>query len=245
MDELLNNEPARARIALIWKKRAVGEHQSTARFAAYAQWMKGLGVPRRFQDKALEASEDELRHRQVCLDMAHRLGFGEITLDYQDFTPRSPVGPANMLASMVAFCCLVETMNVAQLASALGQIKNTEISQATRKLLVDEVKHSRLGWAYLTWARRQGEGDLLAQYIPQMLWEAVTPELFVDVPPVPDEALLLASGDPPMAMRRALFLQTVNEVFLPGLEANGIPTDPARAWLANPTWPGHGAGQQP
>jgi hypothetical protein len=40
-----------------------------------------------------------------------------------------------------------------------------------------------------------------------------------------------------MPARRALFLKTVNEVVLPGLEVNGVATEKARTWLANPTWP--------
>jgi hypothetical protein len=244
VEELLKSEAARSRIALIWKKRAVGEHQSTARFATYAERLKGFGVPQRFQDKTFEASADELRHKQVCIDMAHRLDFGEITFEPQDFTPRFPIGPENMLADMVAFCCIVETMNVAQLSTNMGQIKNTELRQATRTLLVDEVKHSRLGWAFLSWARRQGLGGELGQHLPDMFMDAVPPELFAEVPAHPDEELLLASGDPSMPIRLALFLKTANEVILPGLETNGVSTDRARAWLANPSWPHPEAGHQ-
>jgi hypothetical protein len=244
VEELLKCESARARIASVWKRRAVGEHQSTARFATYAERLKGFGVPQKFQDKAFEASADELRHKQVCVDMAQRLGYGEITFEPQDFTPRFPIGPENMLADMVAFCCIVETMNVAQLSTNMGQIKNTEIRKATRTLLVDEVKHSRLGWAYLSWARRQGLGLNLGRYLSEMLTHAIPPELFAEVPPHPEADLLLASGDPPMPMRLALFLKTANEVILPGLETNGVSTDGARAWLANPSWPHLEAGHQ-
>jgi len=242
VNALLDNERARARIALIWKMRAVGEHQSTARFAAYAKRMRELGVPPHFQDEAFAASEQELRHREVCVEMAQRLRYGEITFETQDFTPIGPHGPANLLADMVAFGCLVETLNVAQLSTFLRDITEPEIRQATRKLLADEVGHSRLGWAYLAWAHGQGEGRLLAPHLPYMLWEAVPPSLFAEIPPHPEEAVLLAMGDPPIPTRRALFFKTMNEVVLPGLEAHGVATDHARAWLENPTWPrGHEA----
>jgi hypothetical protein len=225
------------RLALVWKRRAIGEHAANARFAAYAERLKAQGVPQRFQDEAFSSSEQELRHREVCLDMAHRLRFGEITFEPQDFTPLGPAGPENMLADLVALCCVVETINVAQLSMALRDIVEPEMRQATRKILADEVNHSRLGWAYLNWAKAAGQAELVAPHIPQMLREAVTPAIFTDPPPHPAEALLITMGDPPMHRRRALFVQTIIDVILPGLEANGIATEPARKWLANPTWP--------
>jgi hypothetical protein len=237
IDGLLRNEPARERMALIWRRRAVSEHEATARFAAYAERLKDFEVPGRFQDETFQASEQELVHREVCLDMAHRLRAGEITFAPQDFTLRVPAGPANMLADMVALCCIVETLNVAAISTSLREIKDREMRQATRKILADEVKHSRLGWAYLAWARTKGEGELLAPHIPQMLWEAISPDLFTDPTPHPEQALLTEMGDPAMPARRALVLETINEVILPGLEANGIDTGPARAWLQRPTWP--------
>jgi len=237
MDALLNNEAARARMALIWKRRAVGEHEATARFAAYAERLRAVGAPQGFQDQAFESSEQELRHRELCLDMAHRLRSGEIVFQDRDFSRRPPATPADVLVDMVALGCVVETINVAHLSTSLRNITEPELRRATRKILADEVKHSRLGWAYLTWARVGGEGDGLAEQVPQMLWEAVTPDIFADAPPHPEQALLRAMGDPPMPARRALFVQTVTDVILPGLEASGISGEPARAWLANPTWP--------
>ncbi len=119
----------------------------------------------------------------------------------------------------------------------MRDIRYAEIRRATRRLLADEVEHSRLGWAYLAWARDQGEGGLLAPHLPSMQWEAVPPSLFVESPSHPEEAMLIAMGDPPISTRRALFFKTMNEVVLPGLEAHGLATDHARAWLENPTWP--------
>jgi hypothetical protein len=240
MQELLDNEAARARMALIWKRRAVGEYVATARFAAYAERMKLFNVPQGLQDKAVEASEQELEHQAVCLELAHRLGFGDFEFHSEDFSlrPDQEFGPANLLADMVRLGCVVETCNTAQLATALHHITEPEIRLATRKILADEVQHSRLGWAYLEWARANGEGELLAQHVPKMLWEAVGPEMFMDLPPHPEEALLFRMGDPPMQLRRELFVHTITDVILPGLEKHGISTEPARAWLANPTWPG-------
>jgi hypothetical protein len=240
VDELLKNERARARIAEIWKMRAVGEHQSTARFAAYAARMKRLGIPQEFQDQALEASADELRHRDVCLDMARRLRFGEIVLGPQEFPVPADYNRANLLADMVVFCCFTETINVILLTKALHDIREPEIAAATRILLRDEVTHSKLGWSYLAWARSRGEGDLLSQHLAHMLWDALPQHLFVDGPARPDADFLLAMGDASMPTRRALVLQAVREVVLPGLEANGIDTAGAKAWLDAPTWPSSG-----
>ena len=123
------------------------------------------------------------------------------------------------------------------LPSALQQIKEPEIRKATRSLLVDEVKHSRLGWAYLTWARRKGVGEDLGSQIARLFWEAIPSDLFVDGPPHPEAEVLLTVGDPSIPERRALFFKTTTEVIIPGLEANGVSTEGVRQWLASPTWP--------
>ena len=108
---------------------------------------RAAAAPRGLQNQAFESSEQELRHREVCLDMAHRLRSGEIVFQDTDFNRRAPATPADVLFDMVALGCVVETINVAHLSTSLRNITEPELRRATRKILADEVKHSRLGWA--------------------------------------------------------------------------------------------------
>jgi hypothetical protein len=242
VDALLKNEAVRARMAAIWKMRVESEHVATARFAAYAERMKSLGgIPQQFQDEAIQSSEQELTHREVCFNMAHRLRCEEIVLTAPDFTPPSTIGPENVLADMVDFCCFQESCNVAHLSVSYRAITDRDLRLATRKILADEVKHSRLGWAYLAWARGQGLGEELGRHIPQMLWTAAAPALFSNPTPHPEQALLTEMGDPSMRARHAVFVDTLENVLFPGLEQHGIDTGPARAWLAVPSWPNRGS----
>jgi hypothetical protein len=144
--------------------------------------------------------------------------------------------PERLLADVVATCCFSETLNVSLLAASLEAASDSGIREATRELLADEVAHSRLGWAYLSWARGQGLGARLGERLAGMLSSVTLPVLFSESPPLPDEAALLELGDLPLRGRRELFLHTLEEVILPGLQAQGISVDDARAWLAHPTW---------
>jgi hypothetical protein len=64
-----------------------------------------------------------------------------------------------------------------------------------------------------------------------MLSGAVDDRLFT-APDEPESSELLRHGVLPASRKREIFLGTLHEVVLPGLEQFGIDTAPARAWIA-------------
>jgi len=234
-------DPIKARLAYIWTKRTVAEIEATARFAAYAERMRRLGVPPRFVEEAGKASEDERRHTRICREMAGRFGVSGIDAQPDDYRVHEGDSPERLFGDVIATCCFSETLNVALLSSTLKFARDPGIREATRELLGDEVRHSRLGWAYLTWGRLQGLGSSIPGRLPEMLVTVSGPKLFRDAPRRADEEGYRALGDAHMSERRVLFETTLAGVILQGLEDQGIATDSARNWLRNPSWPeGHG-----
>jgi len=234
-------DPVTARLAYIWTKRTIAEIEATSRFAAYADRMRKHGAPPVFEAQARAASEDEQRHTQICRGMARRFGVEHLDVQPDDYRVGEGDSPERLFGDVIATCCFSETLNVALLSTTLQYAKDSEIREATRKLLADEVRHSRLGWAYLTWGRLQGLGASIAGRLPEMLVTVTGPKLYREATAREDEERYRALGDAHMSERRALFETTMQEVILKGLEDQGIATGGARAWLAQPSWPpGHG-----
>jgi hypothetical protein len=235
---LLTNsgDPVRDRLAYIWTKRSVAEQEATSRFAFYAWRMRALGVPSRFEEETLAASADEKRHLALCLGVAGRFRMEALPLEPVHYKLIRPDTPEQLLWDMVASCCFSETINVALLSTTLRFAQDPEIREATRELLADEVKHSRLGWAFLAWGRSQGLGASLAGGLATMLMTVSGPPLFSNAPHREDDASYRHLGDADISERRQLFFETVDEVILRGLEEQGIATDRAREWLAAPHW---------
>jgi hypothetical protein len=232
-------EEVRARLAEVWTNRAISEHQATYRFEAYAKRMEEFGVSSELAERTHQASADELRHKEICLEVAARFGARAPKLEPYEFR-RRPDGREILLSNVVATCCVTETLNTPFLALSLEITEDLGTRTAVRELLKDEVNHGKLGWAYLAWARRQGEGATLQEQLPEMLMEGSGPSFFVQPPEVsPHEAELARYGDLSMAQRQKIFFDTTENVIFPGLEANGISTELARAWVKKPVWREH------
>jgi hypothetical protein len=236
---LLDLGAVRAKLAETWTSRAVSEHEATLRFGVYARRMQGFGVPLELIERTLEASADEERHQEICLEVARRFGAPEVRFEPFDFW-RRPDSLEVLLSNMVATCCLTETLNAPFLALSLHVAEDRPMKAALRELLKDEVNHGKLGWAYLAWARQQGHGAGLREELPELIMDASMPSFFAAEPEVdPREAELAHFGELSIAQRRAIFFEGLDEVIFPGLEASGIDTQAARSWIAKPVWRTH------
>jgi hypothetical protein len=198
--------------------------------------MEGFGVPLELIERMLEASADEKRHEEICLEVARRFGAPEPTFEPFEFW-RRPDSREVLLSNMVATCCLTETLNAPFLALSLHIAMDPPMKVALRELLKDEVNHGKLGWAYLAWARQQGDGARLSEELPGLIMDSSMPNFFTAEPKVdPLEAELAHFGELSIAQRRQIFFEGVNEVIFPGLESSGVDTQLARAWVAKPVW---------
>lgn len=215
-----------------WSFRERVEHDAARRFArlapAIAAFDPGSPVP----GLLLRATEDERRHAVLCAGLARHFGgppAGE--------PPEVRIAPASLgpreaaLYELVAACCITETESVATVTTLLGHAASAEVRPVLHQIARDEVVHSRLGWTHLAREAALLDVTFLARWIPSMLAGTADPALFDEDPPDEPEDLPRA-GLLPRAERRALFVRTLEEVVFPGLEAFGVGTGPARAWLA-------------
>jgi hypothetical protein len=211
-----------------WAFRARVEREAALRFARLAEEIAAFDPESPVPAMMRKAAEDERRHLALCEELAGGPVPGVIGEDR--IAPRS-FGPREAaLYETVAACCITETESVATVTSLLAfEDAEPRVREVLHEIARDEVGHSRMGWAHL--ARESGFIDVsfLASWIPSML-VAAAGNAFEDALPEPPD--LPRYGVLPVARKRDVFVQTLQDVVLPGLEQFGISTGPARAWLS-------------
>ena len=226
--------PLRELAARAWRFRCGVERDAHRRFARLAGWLDGCGFAGSLADMALRASSDERRHASRCADLAESYGASVAGLPSAEPAALAPAGlphRAAVLYEAVAACCVTETGSVGVLTELLGSVRGGPLRRTLRELAADEVLHSRLGWAVLAAERDRGTASVLGPHVPAMLAGSIDPELFRPGDPSQEDESLLEHGVLPRALQREVFTRTALQVVLPGLEANGVDTGPARRWL--------------
>jgi hypothetical protein len=228
------SEPVRRLVAEAWTFRWQVELDAALRFARLAERLGELGEPESMVALARRAAEDEQRHAGLCEALARE--YGQAVLPEAP-TAISEVAPARLtlrervLYELVAACCITETESTAVLTTLLVPDGSPRVRTVLRDILRDEVVHSRLGWAHLSRAHAEGAVAFLGRYIPAMLEGGTSLRLFAPGSPEEESPELLRHGVLPHTRKREVFVQTLHEVVLPGLERFGVDTVPARRWL--------------
>jgi hypothetical protein len=221
-------------VAATWAFRTRAEIEATARFARIAAELAEVGATEVVLRGAAEASADELRHRDLCAQLAARWGEPDAM---NHVPPKTRIGRSEMdprdrlLWEIVSVCCVSETMNVALLTRCLEVAKDEEIRTTLHELLRDEVRHARLGWAHLAAERAAGRGQFLADVMPLVLEASIEPGFLEGKHAPPWTDALYDYGELPWVELVGIFRDTLNLVVFPGLDANGIDSSKGRAWL--------------
>lgn len=233
------DEPSRQAAIAEWTGRMVNEHVSSRVFAGLLPQMMRAGVDATYQAAAAEAVVDELRHARLCAAVVEALG-GEARapLPELDEVPRhDDVGPLEgLLRNVLAICCLNETVAVALLESNRRLVTESTLRRVLTEILSDEVGHSRLGWQMLSHlspridpAMRRRLGAYLVPAFAQ-LFERHYAGIGSPCPPAVETMGVESRRD-----ATALFIDVVNEVILPRLEAFDLPgREAVEAALAPP-----------
>ena len=230
-------DPVRVLAASAWAFRWQVELEAAARFERLAGRLERTGPGAGLAPMARRAAFDERRHARRCAERvaAHGSAVSGPVAPPPEVAP-SGLGPEQALwYELVAACCVAETGSVAVLTSLLASAREPRLRGVLHELAVDEVDHARLGWAALAAARRRGATAFLGPLLPAMLRGSVDDDFFLPADPAREDPRLLEAGVLPHSARRALFVETLEEVIFPGLEGASVDTAAARAWLAEVT----------
>jgi hypothetical protein len=217
-----------------WRGRMINEHSSARVFEGLAEQFAKAGLLD-VVDEVRGFAAEERRHGILCGSVVEALG-GEALAEI----PEGEEYPAHedaltpleaALRNMLSICCLSETVAVSLIGAERIEMPEGELRDLLTRIYADEVGHSRFGWrtlARLAPMLDAGTKERLGDYL-EVAFEALVEHELAHLPmnsnPPADGVIYgLCSG--PDA--RVLFLDTINEVIVPGLEAHGIPA--ARAW---------------
>lgn len=217
-----------------WRGRMINEHSSARVFEGLAEQFAKAGVLD-VVDEVRAFAAEERRHGILCGAVVEALG-GEALAEIPEGEEypahedaRTPLEAA--LRNMLSICCLSETVAVSLIGAERIEMPDSELRELLTSIYADEVGHSRFGWrtlARLAPTLDSGTKERLGDYLEVAFDALVEHELahlpMSSNPPADGVAYGLCSG--PDA--RVLFLDTIEEVIVPGLEAHGIPAK--RAW---------------
>jgi hypothetical protein len=213
----------------------LSELEAAERFRALAATLAASGASSRIVALAERAAADELRHASLCRQLVEHFG-GRPPQDPAIVVhPLAPPGveiEQRLLYEVVALACVTETLSTALLAELVRAARDPVCKRALGSILRDEVRHSRLGWAYLAEEQARGARDCVGPYLPRMLEATLGAEFWSAGASRANERELVGLGQLEHSERRRIVFETLQHVVFPGLERFGIDTGLGRRWCA-------------
>ena len=220
-----------------WRGRMRNEYVSARIFEQLLEQMKTVGVSLRRQESIARMMEDELRHGKLCAGVVLALG-GEPISEIGALPDVPKHGDADaleaLLRNVLSVSCLSETVAVGLISAERLHSVHPVLEETLRSILADEVQHARFGWTLLddvsdslTPRIRRRLGDYLAPAFASLRAYEFDNLPAQSAPSDAGEAVGLCDGP----SSRRIFMDTVTDVIIPGLEAHGLPA--ARAWSAS------------
>lgn len=218
-----------------WRGRMINEHSSARVFDALAHQFEIAGAPADVVAELHGFAAEERRHGVLCGSVVEALG-GEAYAELPDGAEYpahedadSPLEAA--LRNMLSICCLSETVAVSLIGAERLEMPSGELRDLLTGIYADEVGHSRFGWRMLgilaptlDATTKERLGDYLEVAFASLEEHELAHLPESSQPPPEGVELGLCNGSD----ARRLFLDTIEDVIVPGLEHHGIPA--RRAW---------------
>jgi hypothetical protein len=223
-------------IAEVWLTQASTERRVGRSFEVVHRALVDLGADGGLVDVAARAVDDEMRHAELCRQMASRYAGREVEpLAELPFThPTHPEAKTDRIRHalyVVGQCAFNETFASAYLEAAHASATVPLARAALRELLSDEIDHARIGWAFLATVdaplRREIESWLLPLAIGNLRqWRATV------LAPAGMREAVGGHGVPPRTAIEAALLDAVATLMIPGLERFGFDVAVMKRWHA-------------
>lgn len=226
----------RAELARIWGERIPTEYRSITGFATFSFDLIAAGAPVDLVAVCHRVCIDELRHTELAVRMVEVYGGTrpDLPRDISNLPADAKLTAVGQACrSAILLSCLGETFACTELAMLRDRAVDPVVQGVLTIFLSDEIVHARIGWAYLAHAMKTADPKTkasVADAVPRYI-EGIAANLFgteealaaVDV--TNDDARLAAHGVCSMREEQDLYRQFVPDVFLPGLQAVGLPID--------------------
>jgi hypothetical protein len=220
----------REALVATWLDRAAGERRVGVSFQVILESLLALRAPEELIWYARRAIDDEIRHGEICRQVASRFAGRELGLP----APWPLTVPTIEAAEDVRHACYVigqcvlnETTASVFLEGCLAEVQGPLVRAAVRELLADEIDHARLGWAFLATlepeARERVSPWLLSLVQANLAqWRRVAQD---------SRPALVAQGLASRALVERAPFEALENLIVPGLELLGFSTAALKAWL--------------
>lgn len=223
----VDEEELKQQAAHFWWQRERVEVEAASLFGVLAPHIAAAGHAE-LAALSNEAHEDELRHAGLCRCLVDALRgaheFAAVPRELEG-APHALLGPRHLSAEQrtlftaVALGCVTETLSVALLIEIEKRAQHALVQQTAHDILRDEIRHSRLGWAYLEHASSLESVSWLGAHIEDMIRVALNDE----VPPESGaEGSLEAYGVLGRGLARELCQTAITQIVVPGLARAGL-----------------------
>lgn len=228
----------RGRVSAVWSGRAASELHAAEGFTAIARAVLASGGPSEAQWLAARAVSDEVRHAEICRQVASRYLAQDVPWPAPAaHPPTAPLdAPPRLVPALavVSLSCVQETLGGIFLELCLASTTGALARAALRELLADEIDHGRIGWAYLAGLPAPTQ-SALGPHLPAVLdrclaaWRSRITEVSGFSAP--------AHGCPDPTKVEPALLEGLRDVVLPGFEHVGLDAKPAQDWARHFTSP--------
>jgi hypothetical protein len=227
------SEEQRLVVIATCERRAALELEGAAAFTRVTQALIDLRADPAILELSARAIDEEMRHSEIYRSLA--VAYAGHDLPRPRPAPiawpshegvRAELRP---VLDVVGMCSINETMACAFLQECLSGATAPEVRAGLRDVLGDEIRHGRIGWAWLASAKLDDDARAeIGHHVLRLLemqvrgWRAQIAT--VPAPAVPEH------GCPSGAAIEAAMVASIGDLVLPGFEHLGIDVSRARRW---------------
>lgn len=218
-----------------WAQRASAELGAAQRFKHIHTRLESQAAHSSILSLVSEAAADEENHAFLCAktakNMGHHTGFKKATAN--SISPKPSWHTLNetrkLTLDVILMSCIIESINANLMNTIFANSKGHSINQLIRKILKDEIKHGKIGWAYLTIEGERQDLSFVTEHLEEMLDIAVHDELFQETHSNNESSFEF--GILPEKDRLEQFIDSLENIVEPGFTHFGIDSSPITRWL--------------
>jgi len=223
----------RAIVAATCARRAELELHGASAFHLVTDSLRRLRAPPAIVALSEQAIGEERAHAEIYRRLAVRNGAPDLPLPPQPVldVPAHASAPPSLRPALhvVGMCAINETMACAFLDCCLRGATDDNVREGVRAVLADEIRHGRIGWAWLASISVEDRRAIVPWVLPLARVQLAGWRAQIATPPPP---AVPSHGCPSGAAIEASALSALADLVLPGFAHLDMNVADTRVWLS-------------
>jgi hypothetical protein len=174
---------SRHALSQVWAEDALLEHASIASFNWFALELLHVGAPATLVRAAQQAALDEIRHAELCFDLASRFAGTKLGPSPLAIAGLATRALADLAVAVLLEGCIGETLAAALAEAQLARCGDEQCRAALSVIVADEADHAVLAWRFLRHAVERGGAAVMERLqLASAAAPRTVPSRQVDVP---------------------------------------------------------------